>query len=176
MFEEKKATWLKEAEALRPKLRHETVKPVSGLPHVALCENDSIVIDFGNHCVGYLMLKLSYEGSHPDAPVWLSIKLCENKRELDEGLENYHGWISKSWVQTEQVHIDVLPTVLRLERRYALRYAKISVMGISSKYRLIIEDSSVDAVTSAADDVAAPLKGSEIDKAIDRTALRTLRS
>ena len=176
MFEDKKKEWLKKAESLKPRLYSETVRPVSGMPDKPLSENDCAVIDFGNHCVGRLTLRLSSTGSHPDAPAWISIKLCENRRELDESLEGYHGWISKSWVQTEQIHIDVLPAEVTLPRRYAFRYVRIDILGLSPKYRLILEDASVESVTSADDRLIEPFRGDELDEKIDGTALRTLRS
>ena len=117
MFEEKKAEWLRIAESLKPTLRREIVRPVSGMPDHALAENESFVLDFGNHFVGHLTLKLSSKGSHPDAPAWLAVKFCENNRELNESLDEYRGWISKGWVQQEQMHIDVLPAVLSMPRR-----------------------------------------------------------
>ncbi len=98
MFEDRKAAWLEKAEALKPVLHRETVRPVSGMPDHALAENRSVVLDFGRHYVGYLTLKLAGEGSHPDAPAWLSVKFCESSRELNETLEGYQGWISKGWV------------------------------------------------------------------------------
>lgn len=78
MFEEKKTEWLRIAESLKPTLRRETVRPISGIPDHALMENESIILDFGNHFVGYFTLKLSSQGCHPDAPVWLAVKFCEN--------------------------------------------------------------------------------------------------
>ena len=66
MFENEKKRWLEIAESLKPVLNRETVRPVSGLPDRALSENESIVLDFGNHYVGKLTLKLSSQGSHPD--------------------------------------------------------------------------------------------------------------
>ncbi len=101
MFEEKKAAWLARAEACKPALRTETVRPAAGMPAQTLRENDSVVLDFGNHFVGRLTLRLRSEGSHPDAPAWLQVKFCENSRELNETLEGYQGWISKGWVQQE---------------------------------------------------------------------------
>ena len=147
MFEEKKPEWLETAERLKPALRFETVQPISGIPDHALMENEDVVLDFGNHFVGHLTLKVSSQGSHPDAPAWLSIKFCENARELDETLEGYNGWISKSWVQQEQVHIDVLPAVIHFPRRYAFRFVKIKVLALSSKYRLVIEDAVAETTT-----------------------------
>ena len=59
MFEEKKTEWLRIAENLKPTLRRETVRPISGTPDHALTENESIVLDFGDHFVGHFTLKLS---------------------------------------------------------------------------------------------------------------------
>ena len=168
--------FLERAEALRPMLLTETVRPASGMPTAALREGECAVLDFGDHFVGRLSLKLGSEGSHPDAPAWLRFKFCENARELDETLEGYHGWISRGWVQTEEVHVDVLPTVLSLPRRYAFRYVRIEVLALSNKYQLTLEDAWVEAQTSARDEAVAPLQGDEKDAAIDRVALRTLRS
>ncbi len=95
---------------------------------------------------------------------------------MNETLEGYTGWISKGWVQQEQAHIDVLPTVLSLPRRYAFRYVKIDALALSSKYRLVLEDAFAEAVTSADDTVIQPLKSDARETAIDRIALRTLRS
>ena len=176
MFEEKKTEWLRIAESLKPTLRRETVRPISGIPDHALMENESIILDFGNHFVGYFTLKLSSQGSHPDAPVWLAVKFCENALELNETLDGYAGWISKSWVQQEQVHIDVLPAVFPFPRRYAFRYVKIDILALSSKYQLVIEDASAEVTTSADDSVPVPLISDEKDIAIDRAALRTLRN
>ena len=176
MFEDRKAAWLQKAEDLKPALYRETIRPVSGMPGHALRENESVVLDFGNHFVGRLTLRLSSQGSHPDAPVWLAVKFCENARELNETLDGYSGWISKGWVQQEQVHIDVLPTVYPFPRRYAFRYVKIDVLALSSKYQLVIEDAFAEVSTAADDNAPASLNGDEKDIAIDQVALRTLRS
>ena len=176
MFEDKKKNWLKTAESLKPALIRETVQPVSGLPEQALSENECVVLDFGNHFVGKLTLRLSSKGSHPDAPVWLRIKFCENERELSESAEDYHGWISKGWIQQEYIHADVLPAVVSLPRRYAFRYVKIDILALSSKFQLVIEDATAETTTSADDSVIVPLHCDGLDGKIDRIALRTLRS
>ena len=176
MFEDKKKKWLKTAESLKPVLIRETVQPVSGLPEQALSENECAVLDFGNHFVGKLTLRLSSKGSHPDAPVWLRIKFCENERELSESAEDYHGWISKGWIQQEYIHADVLPAVVSLPRRYAFRYVKIDILALSSKFQLVIEDATAETTTSADDSVIVPLHCDGLDGKIDRIALRTLRS
>lgn len=173
---DRRSEWLKKAEALKPKLFTQTVRPAAGLPDRALSEGDSVVLDFGNHFVGHLTLKLGFEGSHPDAPAWLALKFCENARELDETLEGYRGWISKGWVQQEQVHVDVLPATVALPRRFAFRYVKLDVLALSGKYRLTVADAFAETTTSADDGAIQPLRGDERDAAIDRVAVRTLRS
>ena len=168
--------FLEKAGALKPCLHVETVRPATGLPEAALSEGDSVVLDFGNHFVGRFSMKLGSRGSHPDAPAWLRFKFCENARELDETLEGYRGWISKGWVQTEETHVDVLPAIISLPRRYAFRYVRIDVLALSSKYRLTLEDVWAETTTSAVDAAVARFTGDEGDAAIDGVALRTLRS
>ena len=56
-----------------------------------LNKGSRIYLDFGNHQVGYLHLKLGYTGSHPDAPVWMRIHFAENPVELFENAKNYRG-------------------------------------------------------------------------------------
>ena len=171
---DRRGEWLRKAEALKPVLNRETVRPVSGMPESPLREGDEIVLDFGNHFVGKLTLKLGFAGSHPDAPVWLRLKFCENERELGESVDDYHGWISKGWIQSEQVHVDVLPCELTLPRRYAFRYVKLEVLAVSSKFNLVIEDAFAETTTSAG--VCVPVHRTGLDAQIERVALRTLRS
>jgi len=173
---DKRREFLEKARALEPRVHTKTVRPVSGMPGAALNEGDSAVLDFGDHFVGHLTMKLGHAGSHPDAPAWLELKFCESPRELDETLEGYHGWISKGWVQVERIHVDVLPATLTLPRRYAFRYVRVDVLALSGKYRLTLEDAWAEETTSADDGAVEPLRGDARDAAIDRVALRTLRS
>ena len=165
--------FLVKAKSLKPKLITDTVSAeYAGQP---LGEGDCAVIDFGTHLVGKVSLKLSYIGSPPDAPVFVRLKFCEHKSEIGEDTSDYHGWISKSWIQEEFVHIDDIPSTVRLPRRYAVRYIKIDVISISSKFRLVLEGASVDATTSACQNVALCGRDDRAKK-IDEVALRTLRN
>ena len=133
------AKLLDRAAELAPSLHHEVAEPVGGfqlkeryspekeeivlheVPHLAMGRGQNLCLDFGTHIVGYLTLELSYTGSHPDAPAFLKLKFAENIRELSENTDDYSGWISRSWIQEEYVHIDVLPAKLTLPRRDAFR-------------------------------------------------------
>lgn len=160
------------AQALKPVLNKEKVSAVC--PEKTLSEGDSVVLDFGNHYVGYFTAEFTSTGSHQDAPAFLKLKFCEREEEITEPTDDYHGWISRSWIQEEYVHIDVLPHTLQLPRRYAFRYVKIEVLGLSSKYQLKLLSANLTAVTSAPEEV--PLAGNtEKERLIDKAALRTLR-
>lgn len=166
--------FLRKAEALKPTLHTRTmIAPGSGMP---LRKGDSIRLDFGEHLVGYVTLKLGFTGSHPDAPAWLRLMFAEQLQELEENVEDYRGWISAGWVQQEQVHVDVLPCELRLPRRYAFRYIQIEVLDVSDKYELVVAGASCDAVSSA-DETALTVYETEDEKLkkIDAVACRTLR-
>ena len=88
---DRRKEYLEKADLLKPALRVERVRPVAGLPAEPMAEGDSLLLDFGNHHVGHVTLKLNYAGSHPDAPVWLRLKFCESPRELNETVEGYKG-------------------------------------------------------------------------------------
>ncbi|MBR4193203.1 MAG: hypothetical protein IKQ54_02580 [Oscillospiraceae bacterium] len=140
-------------------------------------KGDKLCFDFGNHQVGYLSLKLGSAGSHPDAPAWIRLQFAEQQIELFERAEDYHGWISTSWIQTEQLHVDVLPCTLHLPRRYAFRYVQLEVMDVSSKYRLTVEEALCTAVSSADEARLTPLaSGDEQLDRMDAVACRTLHN
>jgi len=140
-----------------------------------LGKGDVLTLDFGTHLVGKVTLKFGYTGSHPDAPAWLRLKFAERECELSENAENYHGWISMGWIQQEQLHIDVLPALVQLPRRYAFRYLQIEVLDVSSKYQLTLEDAFCIATTSADETKLEALKGTSRQRQLDAVACRTLR-
>ena len=116
---ERNERFLQIAESLKPTLFAKKVRVLEtiGAPDYrsrSYQTGDVVTLDFGTHLVGKVTLKLGYTGSHPDAPAWLRLKFAERECELAENAEDYHGWISKGWIQQEQLHIDVLPAVLEL--------------------------------------------------------------
>ena len=58
---------------------------------------------------------------------------------MSENSLEYNGWLSRSWIQEEYVHVDVLPARVTLPRRYAFRYLKITMMDTSPKYKLLVK-------------------------------------
>lgn len=165
--------FLKTAESLKPELNRRTVR---ANPHGdALREGESILFDFREHLVGYVTLSLAFEGSHPDAPAWIELQFAERKQEFSEDAQSYNGWVSKSWIQQERIHVDTFPSIVKLPRRYAFRYLKLIVLGISSKYRLKVEEAQCEAVSSANDaDLKLYQTRDRELSTIDRIACRTL--
>ena len=126
-----------------------------------LKKRSRICLDFGDHQVGYLSLKFGYTGSHPDAPVWMRIHFAENPVELFENAKDYNGWICSSWIEEEQLHIDVL----------------IEILDISSKFNLVIEDAFCMAVSSADDRTLKNFQAqNEYLERLDKIACRTLHN
>ena len=167
---------ISKAEKLKPELKHMTVRPVFRDGVRTLESETSIVLDFGNHYVGYFSFSASTEGSHQDAPALLRIKFCESERELDEENDDYNGWISKSWIQEELIHVDDFSALVHLNRRYAFRYVKIEAISLSSKYNIVIEDAYADTVTSADDNSVEVFGNNDLERELDKVSIRTLRN
>ncbi len=187
------AKLLSRAEELRPLLRHSVREPIGGfrlkeryspeaseivlrqIPHLSLGKGENLCLDFGEHLVGYLTLALSYSGSHPDAPAFLKLKFAETLQELSENSQEYDGWLSRSWIQEEYIHVDLLPSTLVLQRRYAFRYLKITMMDTSPKYKLIVKQAECRTESSADWSLVRPLRcGDELFDRIHAVSLKTL--
>ena len=166
--------FLNKAEALKPELIEETVS-LKGCER-PLKDGDEIVFDFGNHYVGYLSIDFSCTGHHQDAPFYFQIQFAEIEKELYQDTQDYHGWISKSWIQEERVHIDVLPANYYFERRYAFRYVRIRVLAVSDNYSVMINGLKARTVSSADEMKLSHPSFSEEDRRLDEISLRTLHS
>lgn len=188
--------FLKKAQNLEPTLIHREIRPRETVciakqgddwnvckrkrwdkttKHV-LGKEENICFDFGSHYVGYLTIKLGTEGSPPDAPAYIKLKMGETVLEIGEDSSCYEGNISSSWIQEEYLHIDVLPATVRMPRRYALRYLELKVLDTSPKYRIVVQDILCDAVT-AADRLKIPELPQTVPdslRRIDKIAIKTL--
>ena len=77
-----KEVYLQKADENLPAINEEIIIPE--FPHTILQKNDEIVLDLGNHYVGYFSFTLSCVDIYIDAPVKLCVRFCETKRELDD--------------------------------------------------------------------------------------------
>ncbi len=191
--------WISEAESLVPKLHYEEIHPTSAvsitpdvtafqgwavsdatdidlanLSNVAMGKGDSVTLDFAEHRVGYLRLKLECDQWYNDSPVRLRLVFGEVPAEVVEPFDPYPGRLSRAWLQDVQIDIDELPAEVRLPRRYAFRFLRIDVVATSLDFRVTIADIACETVTSAGPDLGKiPLDG--IDQELDRVSVHTLR-
>ena len=159
--------------------RHEAVIREAGsmemLPDLLLKRGDKVTFDFGDHQVGYVSFRAVSVGSHFDAPAYLKLTFAEVPAELLENASDYNGWLSRSWIQEERIHLDVLPTVVSLPRRYAFRYMQVEVLDTSPKYSLQLRSISCDYVSAVEMRLVPPLDSSdEMLNRMDRVGIKTL--
>lgn len=193
-------TFVDKAERLTPKLIETKVSPVRTvevLPDAAslhgwrvqesgsiasfrergFAKGDQVVLDFGDHQVGYLTLSLRSEEARADAPVRLKLTFGEMPCEMAEDFDTYDGWLDRSWLQDEIVNFDTVPGTYALPRRYSFRYLKIEVLTPARKFKVAFPDVYVTAVSSADAVSVPPLPGSvPADlREMDRIAVKTLQ-
>ena len=190
--------FVKKAEACTPKLIETVVRPVAivdivkteeifpevhkrdeieNLSSCHLAKGDKICLDFGDHQVGYVTLKLNSVGSPQDSPAFFRLKFGEIAKEMTEDSKDYDGWISRGWIQEEFIHIDVLPAELKLPRRYAFRYMEIEAIDTSLKWQMVVEDVYCTSVSSVRMEDVKPVESDdEIIRKLDRVSLRTLHN
>jgi len=148
---------------------------IQSLNQLELRRNDKIILDFGNHYVGHFSINVNSKGSPMDAPLAIKVKFAEVPAELAHKSEDYDGWLSKSWIQEEYIHLDVLPAKLALPRRYSFRYVEITVVDTSPKWVATFDNPIIetDSVVKS-DEVKVPqLKDPKIEK-IYQVGLKTL--
>ena len=188
--------FVKKAESCAPELYKTVVRPVSmvdiiktedvypdvikkdsieNLSSYHLTKGDKICLDFGDHQVGYVTMKLASVGSPQDAPAFFRLKFGEIAKEMTENSADYDGWISRGWIQEEFIHVDVLPVELKLPRRYAFRFMEIEAIDTSLKWQMVVEDVSCTSVSAVKMSDVKPVESDdEMLGRMDRVSLRTL--
>lgn len=188
---------LAKAEALRPKLRTGTIEPVgegtltadseslggvtvttdasSARQSKPMKRGDSLILDFGDHMVGHFSIHIESVGSPMDAPLTLRLKFAELPVELSQESSTYDGWLSKSWIQEETIHLDTLPVDLEMPRRYSFRYAQIKVIDTSPKWQAVFSDASVQTVSAVESLPQEPVSDDPEIQRIYQVGCKTLR-
>lgn len=138
-------------------------------------KGDQVILDFGEHLVGYVTINIAPVGSPPDAPLHLKLTFGEMPIEVAEDFSTYNGVISSGWLQEEVVHMDILPGILKLERRYSFRYMKVEVLATSPKYKVQFQKVVCKNVSSADLTTVSKLEHSdEMLQRMDQVSIKTL--
>ncbi len=199
LIEKRRASWLARAEKAKPRLVHTPKTPVSvvkvekdtggfqgwkttvSAPLSSVLNRpfqpgDSFILDFGEHLVGHFVFSLRSFDIPVDAPVRLSFVFGEVPAEVAEPLDPYKGSLARSWLQDEVVNLDDVPQTATLPRRYAFRFAKVTVVSSSRFSSFGFSEIHADSLTSANESRLLPFSAPNADDAaIDRVARATLR-
>lgn len=164
--------YLHKADENLPKLNKTLIRP-DVYPSV-LSKGDTLVIDLGNHYVGYFSFKMWFVDVYIDAPVRMAIRFCETRGELCDDYTDYHGSLCESWLQEEIINVD-FPGEYKMPRRYAARYVKVNIL--SARRKISLSDFKFEAESSADMATLKPLDVSDGELcAIDRVAVNTLKN
>ncbi len=161
--------FLKEAEDLRPRIKRTAGSAGS---RKALGEGDSVVLDFRKHFTGDVSMHFSAKG-FLDAPVAIKVFCAENRRELKENPDDYSGWVSRGWIQEEELHLDEFPCRLSLSRRYAVRYIRVTVLSCPKGCSVTVTWAAVMGRTAVWQKLE-PAGATEMEKKLDAISLATL--
>ena len=194
--------WLARAERLKPELRHSMVAPVGPVRMLAdpaafqgwraaasdaaatqaeyvLSPGQAVILDFGQHLVGRLLLHAKTQHGVADSPLRLRFLFGEVPAEIAE--EDVALVVNQSlswnWRQEENVTLDSLPAELRLPRRYAFRYVRIEVVDRAPNARGA-RLSQIRCETESAVPVQLPPSPAGLPpdlRKIDEVSIRTLR-
>ncbi|WP_147803273.1 family 78 glycoside hydrolase catalytic domain [Alkalicoccus halolimnae] len=192
--------FLEKAEQLKPTFRYKEVKPVDLVkvnenPNVIhgweisreagadilkskeFGKGDEAVLDFKTHLVGRVTFDVNAVGSPPDAPAYIRLTFGEMPVEVGEDFSDYNGWLSRSWLQEEYIHVDTLPTHVELPRRYCFRFMKMEVLDTSRKYNVTISNVICRTETSANEkpELMVPEKD-KLNRKLEQVSLLTLEN
>ena len=139
-------------------------------------KGDTLIIDFGGHRAGHLSFDIGSIGEPIGAPIRLRFTFGEVIPDIAEPFTPYKGWLSESWLPEEVVTIDVVPSSVRLPRRYAFRFVKIELLGLPVGRKVALRNVRAHALTSATGTVPPLPKRLPADlQEMDRVAAATLR-
>lgn len=127
----------------------DSAKQIDKIKEYGMSRDDVMILDLGNHYVGKFSVDIDSVGSPMDAPLYMRLKFAEMPCELEFDSKDYDGWLSKSWIQEEFIHIDHLPAKLELPRRYSCRYIEIKIIDTSPKWKAVFSNPVFIAETSA---------------------------
>jgi len=140
-------------------------------------KDEKLILDLGEHYVGRFSIDINSVGSPMDAPLYIKLKFAEVPAELAAKTEDYKGWLSKSWIQEEFIHLDELPGKLSLPRRYSCRYIEIQIIDTSPKWGVSFSNPKFIAESSVQTEGIETLKTEDKKlKQIYNTSVKTLQN
>ena len=135
---------------------------------------DSFIVSLPETLVGQLAFKISSVSGYADSPSRLRITLGELPQEVIAVDKPYKGTLNGSWLQTEIINIDNLPTEVILPRRYSCKYIRFDMLGVPQS----INFSDIRFIACGAENslYESDKNLSPILQKIDEASTRTLRN
>ena len=189
---------IKKAEALKHPLRVTEISPLDAVKITAdntcfqklkavtekkltipftLDQNEEILLDFGDHYVGYLEFSLDNDAEIriTDSPIKLAFSFGEFPLEIVTPPEEYKGGLGSGWLQNEERSYVFTPCTCSLERRYSFRYLKIKRTD-TARHPIIFNSLTLKSVSSVDINDAPALKTDDIRlKDIYDMSVKTLK-
>lgn len=198
VYGDRRAEWLKIAEAEKPALVETVVRPVCLVKAVEdngafqgwrmekcgevseICDKsfknfDSFTLDFGRHLTGHFTLRFRTLNRVQDGPVRLRCSFSELPAEMNTPLDPFPGTLSRAWMQDEVITIFDITAPVTIERRLSGRYMKIERLADSPDFDYALDDVWFTATSSAGELRTGLAEGTpEIVRAINEVAVKTL--
>ena len=144
---------------------------------VVFNSGDKVLLDFGEHFVGYLHYAMDNYGGERicDSPVQLRVSFGEFPYEIVKPKEEYQGTLGNGWFQREERFMALMPYSTRLDRRYAFRYLLIERID-NADFPVILNDLFAETVSAVDMTNALPIdiKDEKLKK-IYAASVRTLK-
>ncbi len=115
---------------------------------IILKPHESVILDFGDHCVGYLHFSMRTLDHIADAPLKFRFSFGEFPLEIEKDPADYKGGLGSGWLQNEERTYTFLPYTTQLERRYAFRYLKIERLEDNTPFAVAFSDMYCDCVSA----------------------------
>jgi len=199
VYQASRKAWVTEAERLKPTLHQIEKKPIGIVSIVpdskafqgwkvkaagdlakfynnSFKQQQSVILDFGEHLTGYFSFTLSPSERTPDAPLKFKLTFGEVPSEIMTPYDPYKGDLSRAWLQDEIITVMDIPATVKISRRLACRYVKIDLLGSSQYFDFKISNVSFKSVSSVKDFPAPLNQGVDtMIKKIDFVGLNTLK-
>ena len=156
--------------------RLEKYSIIDSLYKASFKDRKEAILDFGKHMTGFFKFKLKNYSSVQDAPIRIKFTFAEVPSEVNTPFEPYPGTLSRAWLQDEIVTISLVDEEITIPRRFACRYVKVELLGVSPYSNFTFAKIKFVATTSAASTTLKLLDTTPpIIKEINRVSLETLK-
>ena len=199
LYQFHRKSWMEKAEKARPVLTESVYLPVclvesvkdsnafqgwkmkrssdlSELFKTSFKDRKEAIVDFGKHITGYFKFKLANFSSIQDAPIRIKFTFAEVPSELNTPFDPYPGTLSRAWLQDEIVTVTLVDEEITIPRRFACRYVKVELLGVSPYSNFTFSDMKFVATTSAGNTTRKLATTTpSIIREINRVSLETLK-